>query len=187
MLLGFLDLRTALIIAHVFGAIIGAGGAFTSDSIFFSTMRDGRISKDEMRFLKLGSRLVWAGLLLLILSGLVMLAMDPARYMSSSKFLAKMSVVGVILGNGMAFHVFHIPRLERNVDKDLSFSKEFVQKSSLLVASGAISMVSWITAVVLGMLRYVPYSYGEIMAVYVCLVLVAVSGAIFLRKRLLGI
>lgn len=187
MLFGFLTLQAALTIAHVFGAILGAGGAFASDSIFFSTMKDGRISKDEMRFLKLGSRLVWTGLFLLIASGAFLVGLNLERYMSSGKFLAKMTVVAIILVNGVTFHLLHLPRMEKNIDKNLSTSKEFVSNSRLLVASGAMSVVSWVTVVTLGVLSRVPYSYAEIMSVYIVLALLAIGGALFLRKRVLHI
>lgn len=185
MLFGFLDPKTLLLIVHVFGAILGAGGAFASDSMFFSTMRDGRISKDELRFLKLGSRLVWSGLILLALSGAFLVAADPQRYLASSKFLVKLSIVGIIAANGIIFHLIHIPRLERSVEKRLASSPEFVRGSHWLMASGAISMVSWTSTVVLGMIRHIPYSYGTIALVYAVLVLLAAAGAVLLRKRLL--
>lgn len=187
MFLEFLDLKTALLIAHVFGAILGAGGAFASDSIFLSTMRDGRISKDEMRFIKLGGRLVWTGLGLLILSGAFLFALDPQGYLASGKFLAKMSVILIILANGVVFHLFHIPRMERNLDRKLASSPDFVRKSYFLVASGAISMASWVTTVVLGMLKSIPHDYEIIMAIYAALALAGICGALLMRKVLLRV
>jgi hypothetical protein len=89
----FIELKTIYVIGHIFGAILGAGGAFTSDAMFFSTIKDGKISKDELRFMKLGSKLVWTGFIILVISGILLITTDPEKYLNSSKLLVKITIV----------------------------------------------------------------------------------------------
>jgi len=58
----WIDAKTVYTIFHIFGAIIGAGGAYVSDAMFFASIKDEVISKVELRFMKIGSTFVWVGL-----------------------------------------------------------------------------------------------------------------------------
>lgn len=181
----FIDLKTLYIIGHVFGAIIGAGGAFASDAMFFSTINDGRIVRDELRFMKLGGKLVWAGLALLVVSGALLFSTDPDTYLTSSKFLAKLTIVGVIIVNGIIFHLIHIPHIEGHLGLKFAHHPTFMRKASFLIASGAVSMISWISTVVLGVLKQVPYSYTQIISVYAIIVIFAVIVGVSVKNKIL--
>jgi hypothetical protein len=158
-----MDTKTLLIIAHLFGVALGAGGAFASDGIFLKSIKDQRISKTEMGFIVFGSAMVWVGL----------------------KFLAKMTVVFILIVNGIVFHISHIPRFFRHVDQFFHSSDEFMRKRWLILSSGAVSIVSWSYALILGALPSVHYSYTTIMLVYILLVLGSVGIALSLKKRVL--
>ena len=187
MLPEFLNLGTIYLIAHVFGAILGAGGAFMSDAMFFSSIRDGFFDQHEFRFMKLGGKMVWTGIFILVISGILLVSTNPEYYLSSSKFLVKVSIVGIIIANGVIFHLVHLPHIKRHLNIKFSESETFVKNASFLMMSGAVSMVSWISTVILGMLKKVPYSYTEILSVYISLVLVAVTGSILIKKKLLDL
>ncbi|MEX1064278.1 MAG: hypothetical protein WD898_00850 [Candidatus Paceibacterota bacterium] len=181
----FIDYKTFWVIVHLFGVIIGAGGAFASDFMFFSSIKDKMISHTEMRFLRLGSKMVWIGLAIIVVSGVFLFMSDVPRYMASSKFLVKMTIVGVIIVNGIIFHFRHIPRLHRHVGQDYSLSKEFVKKSPYLLASGVISGVSWLSAFILGALHKVPYSYWQILSFYLVILCLGILVAVLSKNRLL--
>ncbi len=185
MVFDFLDHKTAYIIAHVFGAILGAGGAFASDAMFFSTIKDGRITNDELRFMKLGSKLVWTGIAILVVSGILLVYTDPTRYLTSDKFLAKLTIVALIIVNGIIFHLIHIPHIKKHLGIIFKESPTFVKRAPFILASGALSMVSWISAVILGMLTYVPYSYAQIIGLYAVVVVLAMTGAVMGRSIIL--
>ncbi len=161
------------------------GGALASDSMFLSALKDLKISKTEMRFLKLGSAMVWVGLIILIISGYLLFALSPDKYLNSDKFLAKMTIVAVILLNGLFLHISLIPRLRRHIEGHLPSSDEFMRKRPYLFTSGAVSLVSWLSALVLGALHKVPWSYGEIIGVYLLMLLVAGLVANTIGRRLL--
>ena len=181
----WLDLKTIYTIFHVFGAVLGAGGAFVSDAMFFSSVKDKVISKTELRFMKIGSTFVWIGLGILFVSGLLLFSTNPAGYLDSSKFLIKMGIVLVIFLNGLVFHLTHLPRMRRHAGHHYPSSDEFERKKKLLIASGVVSVTSWVFALVLGVLGSIPVTLTEALIIYVVFEVVAVSIALVLSKRLL--
>ncbi len=173
-------------IAHIFGVAIGAGGAFASDSMFFFSVKDRQLSRAELAFLRIGSLMVWVGLLIIFLSGIGLFLGNVDRYLNSTKFLAKITIVLIIFINGIIFHRLHMPRFHRHADHHFPSSDEFVRHSPYIMASGAISVTSWCWAIVLGVLGGLPYSYLTILTTYLLTVLVAIGTALAVRKRLLG-
>ncbi len=170
-----MELSLIFLIAHLFGVALGAGGAFASDMMFLYSVKDERVSATEIGFLKLGSKMVWAGLALLVLSGIGLFMQKPDFYLASPKFLVKMTIIGIILLNGIFFHLLHIPRLMRHSGEHFPSSDEFTRKRPYLVASGAISFTSWSSALILGAIKDIPLSYVQIFAAYA----IFLSGAVF--------
>ena len=185
MILGFIELKTIFTIAHLLGVVIGMGGAFASDTMFFSSLKDQILSKTELRFLKLGGRMVWLGLGLIFISGITLFLTDPAGYLNSTKFLAKMTIVLLIALNGLYIHKTHLPIMFRTENKKLADSPRFMKSRPFILASGAISVTSWIFALVLGALRSIPYSYGVIMLVYLVCIAIALSGTALLKEKII--
>jgi ABC-type xylose transport system permease subunit len=183
----FIDAKTVYTIVHLLGVAFGAGGAFISDGMFFASLRDKQLSETEFRFLKIGGNFVWFGLFLFFVSGVLLTSLDPERYFASSKFIAKMVIVGVIVVNGIIFHMTHLKRLKKCIGVYLPSSRDFQKYSKAMYISGAISVVSWTFALVLGAFRSVPYSPIDILLVYGLAVVVAIAGALFMRKRFLSV
>ncbi len=179
----FIDTKTLFVIVHLLGVALGVGGAIISDLMFFKTVRDKRIASVEMSFLTLGSTVVWAGLGLLIASGLGMFLLDPSGYLASTKFLAKMTIVGILTVNAVFFHALHIPRLKRHVEHHFPSSDEFMRGRISMLVSGVVSIVSWVTALILGALSAVPYPYVVIMAVYLVVIVFGVCIALLNKDR----
>ncbi|MEX1112303.1 MAG: hypothetical protein WEC84_02465 [Candidatus Andersenbacteria bacterium] len=180
-----IDLGVALTIGHLFGVILGAGGAFTSDLMFFKSVRDRVISKVELDFMRLGSKLVWTGLIIILLTGTSLFLMNMDTYLASPKFLVKVTIVGIIISNGFFFHLSHIPRISRHTDTHYSSSDEFMRKRPWLLGSGVISMVSWISAFLLGSLRSIPFSYVTAMGIYLAVIIIGITIAYSIRNHLL--
>lgn len=187
MFLGFIDNTTIYLIVHIFGAILGAGSAFLSDAMFFSSVKDGLIEKTELRFMQLGGMFVWIGIFILVVSGVLLVSTNPDYYLSSAKFLAKISIVGLIITNGIIFHFAHLPNIKEHLGLKFKDAPLFLKNSSFLMASGALSMVSWVFTVVLGMLKNVPYSYIQIMSVYLICIILAMTFAFLSKKKILKI
>ena len=143
------------------------------------------ITHTEISFLRACGTLVWIGLFILIVSGTGIFFLDMEKYLNSNKFLAKMTIVTILMINGVIFHIVHIPRLLRHAGQHFPSSDEFMHKRPLLLISGAVSVVSWSWALVLGMMKYVPYAYGTIMLVYIGVLGAAIIAALLLKNKLL--
>ncbi|MFT6829199.1 MAG: hypothetical protein ACJAV6_000012 [Candidatus Paceibacteria bacterium] len=181
----WIDIKTFYLLLHLFGITLGAGGSFMSDVLFVTTTKDRILDDNELMILKKGSTVTWIGLFLLIISGSLLVSLDPQFYFSSDKFILKMIIVGIIIANGIIFHLIHTPRLKKLVGKYLSTSLEFRKYSKSMYYSGAISIVSWISALILGSLRMIPVSIPIGLVVYLVLISVAIVGAEIKRRQYL--
>jgi hypothetical protein len=177
MILGFIDLKTFYTIVHLMGVVLGAGGAAVSGVMFLNTIRDRIITKTEIRFLKLGSVMVWVGVAVVLISGSLLFSLDPTKYFASSKFLSKMAIVVIIICNGVLYHLYHLPKLIQESGGHFTFRSHRV-----LFVSGGVSLVSWVYTVVLGALKTVPYSFATIMLVYVVLLVLSIIGVLAVYK-----
>ncbi len=173
-------------IIHLFGTVLGMGGAIMSHYMFYTVIKDTRITTTELRFLKLGAKMVWVGLLILFASGTFLYLQNPEKYHNSTKFLAKMTIVLILVLNGLLFHFKHIPLLARNLQLNFAKSEDFVKNSTLLLLSGTISLSSWLFTLGLGRIPSLPYSYLEIMFFYFIFTLILFFFALKSRKRILS-
>lgn len=180
---GFLDPKTIYTIAHVLGAVIGAGAAFMGDAMYLFSSKDKVITHSELRFLKLSSVMVWIGLFITIISGLLLFSTNPIGYLTSSKFLVKMAIIMIIAINGVVFHFVHIPTFKKILGASMVKSELFKKRSKWVYASGGLSMVSWILAIALGSMRGIPYTFWEGFGLYLVFVVIGVVGALFHHKQ----
>lgn len=181
----WIDSKTIFTLLHLLGVTLGAGGSFMSDVIFISTTKDKILDASEFNILKKGSKVTWVGLFLLIISGALLFSLDPQSYLASDKFILKMIIVGIIAINGVVFHFIHTPRLQKLVGTNLAGSVSFKKCSRSMYYSGAISVVSWVSALILGGLRMIPVSVSLGLVIYIGLIVVAIIGAEIKRKQYL--
>jgi hypothetical protein len=183
--MSWIDPKTIYTILHLLGVALGAGGAFMSDVLFLMTTKDRNLDQSEFKILQIGSVVTWAGLGLLIISGVLLFTTNPAGYLESSKFITKMIIVGILTVNGIVFHVLHLPHLRQAIGQKLSTSEVFRKSSAVMYTSGAISVVSWVTALVLGGLRMIPISVPVALGIYGILVIIAMVVSELKRRRYL--
>jgi hypothetical protein len=174
----FIELKILYLVFHLIGIALGVGGVYASGFIFWSSIQDGKLSADEIRFLKLASKMIWMGGAMLIASGILLFSLDVTHYLASSKFLAKMTIVVIIFVNGFFYHISHIPKFVQEVGESFTFKKH-----RMLFVSGAVSFVSWTFALVLGVFPSIPYSYATIMAFYLALTLGAILSVFLLKNK----
>jgi uncharacterized membrane protein len=180
------DAKLFWTILHLIGVAVGLGGALFGDRLFFLATKNRVISKNEYTSLKRAGQFTWWGLILLIVSGVGLFALDPARYMDSTKFLSKMAIVAVIAINGAVFHGIHFKKLKQLIGVRLPESRVFRRASTGMFISGAVSIVSWLSALMLGSLSSLPFSTGNILALYLLIVLLGVFAALLFRRRFLA-
>lgn len=166
--------KTIWLITHNIGFVLGVGAATVSDVLFFRFLKDFTITEEEKNTLKTLSGIVWVGLALLVISGLMLYLPAQARLLDSSKFLLKMIIVGVVVANGIALNVYVSPRLRR-----LSFDggKPATRFRRIAFALGGISIVSWYGAFLLGSLRSIPVTVEKGLLVYCSLLFVTIIGS----------
>ena len=178
-------LKIIFLIVHIVGIVMGAGAAFVTDAVFMGAFKKRLFSQSDVDYIALASKLVWVGVIVIVLSGLALFALDPAKYLASSKFLTKMIVVIVLVLNGAFFHFHHLGRLRAVAGEPLISQSAFWNGSATLFASGAVSMVSWITAIVLGTFKSLPFSLPVLITLYFIILAMAIGVAfVFLDSKM---
>lgn len=171
-----MEIKLFITFAHIVGASLGVGGATVSDVLFFRALKDKKISTDEYKLLTTLSLVLWAGLIVLLLSGLsffILQYMSTGTFVLSERFLTKLFVYGVLFTNAFAFHLYALPFLKRNLNVSLSEASPLMLGRLAII--GSISIVSWYTALFIGVFRKVPdLYYDQILTLYVLVLLVAI-------------
>ena len=167
--------QQTLTILHVFSMGLGLGATTVADFLFFRFLRDLKITQQEAEVLNTISKVIWVVLVLIIISGLGLYLPDAERLNDSSKFMVKLTVIGVILLNGVMLNTLIGPRLSVIFGEEVNFTKSPRWVRKLAFAGGAISMTSWYSVFILGSLRKQPYTYWEILGVYLILLLGAIT------------
>jgi hypothetical protein len=120
------------------------------------------------------SSVIWAGLAILIVSGVMLYLPEQLRLNASPKFILKIIVVGVVLVNGVLLNLLVAPHMQT-----LSFEGTIPARRfrRLAFALGAVSLTSWYTAFFLGSLRRIHTTLEHGLRVYIGLVTIAVIGS----------
>jgi len=172
-----MDFSLFLTFFHILGVALGVGGATVSDLLFFRAITDRRISKDEFAMLHTMGYVLWAGLIILFLSGVgfvtsQLILSGSSTYLVSPWFWAKMTIVFTLFCNALVMHMKVFPFMTAHLDQELSYQK-VKDKMILLSMTGVISIVSWYSAMTLGVTRGLDFSYFFMINTYV---LVLVTG-----------
>jgi hypothetical protein len=147
-------------------------------------VRDGQLAPVEFGFMELGGKIVWVGLVVLILSGSLLFWLNPEGYLASSKFQVKMTIVAIIIINGLVLHLKVLPKFRAAIKEGNMPIGEFIGVHPFVLIVGVVSVVSWSSVIILGALRSIPYSYWLALFMYVCVVAVGTVIALLLKFRL---
>ena len=171
--------RVWWIIVHNIGFILGLGGATITDIFFFRFLKDGKISEQEKLTMDTLSNVIWIGLGILVVSGLMLYLPEQARLSVSSKFLLKVIVVSVITVNGIVLNLLVAPRM-----RQFSLAQQVPARRfrRLAFALGGISITSWYTAFLLGSFRSIPLVLREGVALYVSILIAVILGSLVYER-----
>ena len=176
--------KTGWVIIHNIGFVLGLGAATITDVLFFQFLKDNTISQEEKGTMDSLTSVIWAGLAVLIVSGVALYLPEQVKHTVSSKFLLKMIVVAVIVVNGVLLNMFVAPYLRRLSFEGTAPVKRFRR---FAFALGGVSIVSWYSAFLLGSLRSIPIVLSKALIWYgVVLVCVIVGSQIaerYITKR----
>lgn len=175
----FQTIKIPMTVAHVIAVVFGMGGALMSDLLFSFFSKAKKLNDTQISTLSILSKVVLFGLIVIILSGMAIFLSDPVKYMNSAKFLAKMSILLILLINGYV--------LNKVVWPHVSSQEFFISKKSklrqLAFACGAISVISWLSTCTLGVLNRVSLSYFNIMSIYLIILLFGITIALLVEKK----
>jgi FtsH-binding integral membrane protein len=146
-----------LVIMHIIGTVLGVGAATFAEIHYTRFASDDIITDDERKTLATTYTVMRAGLFLLALSGFGFLLYfrltENVEILLSPAFWAKMTVVAVLIGNALLLQMRLMP----------------------FAVGTAVSLTSWYTALVLGVIRPTDTTYVEFLVYYgVAIVLVGV-------------
>ena len=178
-----------VVIIHLVGLALGVGGATTSDFFFLKSIRDKKITATEFSFLHAASRVVWAGLTVLFLSGVAFIVMNQLQSPGSDllyteKMKVKLVIVGLIFLNGLIMHLFFFPFMKKHIDKQFE-ERDFLHWAPIVSTQAAISVISWYSALVIGGWRQLDLDFGQLLSVYLFLLAVAIIGSNLLTQFLI--
>ncbi len=147
--------KTILLLFHVLGVIFGVGGVLMLDIDLVRLLRGSRITAQNVAMTKFVSTFVKAGLVVVWVSGLLIIAIapdGPASVLANPKLQAKLVVVVVLTINALFIETLALPLLMQNVGRPLFDSVDQVRRSVVL-GCGAVSTLSWLFPVALGLAR----------------------------------
>lgn len=186
-----IDIHTILTMGHIIGVALGLGAASLGDFTFLKSLRRGKLSQGDYNMLKSASEVVWVGLIILIFSGLGFLLQYHIEFpelglLYNPKLWVKLSIVVIIFLNGLLMHWKNFKIFKSSID--VPFAKSLIAKKSFLIfTTGAISIVSWYSALLLGVWRGLDFyaSFLTILGVYLSTIFIAIIIANIFGKYML--
>jgi hypothetical protein len=168
-----------LTVVHVVAAAIGVGAAAASDSVFLSAIRNRHVGRDQFVLIKASSKVVMAGLTLLVLTGVGLLLHDLGL-VDRPHFQAKMTAIIVLMINGFVFHGRLVPFLGEHRHTRLP-EDAIASRLWLFAITGAVSAVSWFAALIIAAVGDIGASYWTFAGIYAgVIVLGSVAGYLLL-------
>lgn len=182
--------RDFILAGHFLGIALGLGGATVTDVLFFNFLKDFRISRKEADILRVLSLVIVGALLLLLLTGLALYALEMERLNDSPAFLVKMIIIMVLTVNGMPMHRIIMPRMiglsfHPHENKEKHAALERMRRLAFMF--GGVSFSSWYFVFFLSMLkRLLPSSVGtvDLLLLYALLVVTAVICSKIMEKQM---
>lgn len=171
----FSEYKSFSVILHVFAVVVGMGTALVSDILFTVYIKDKKINSTENKTLETLSRIIWASLLCIVLSGLTIFLSDPLQYANSTKFLVKMSIVFIIILNGYLFWKVTHTSLAKINFTDTDTTNKYVRIRRVSFALGAVSATSWLSVFVVASIQSFPFSFIVTLSVYAIIIIFAVA------------
>lgn len=152
-----MDYQQIALAFHLIGFALGLGGATISDITFFKILRNRSLTSQHYAFLDTLSKVIWFGLGLLIVSGVVIFGLIYSKQgslpmLASPRWQTKLILVGVVLINGLFFKFSIFPALKKLIGTTLSLANvgPIIWRLAL---SGTISILSWYSIFVVTLLH----------------------------------
>lgn len=166
-----LDARQVFSSFHLIGLALGLGGATITDILFSRALHRLRVNEKELEILKLLSKVIWVGLALIAISGFLLFISNPTQYLQSQGFFAKMSIVLILIINGLVLNFIITPRIHNVFNSNPSHD----EARRIAFGTGAISITSWYGSLFIAMLKsQLALSYFGFMGAYFAVLILAI-------------
>lgn len=179
----FQNTKTPATVIHVLSVTLGMGTALLSDFLFSFFSKDKELDQKEIATLSILSKIIFISLIVISVSGLFIFLSDPNKYMTSSKFLAKMTILVVLMINGYILNKNVWPKL---LNKEFFTSDKERIYRKIAFACGAVSVVSWISVCILGVIDSLSMEYYDILLTYISIIVFSILVSLFVEKRILN-
>lgn len=176
----FAQYKWIFVFLHVFSVVGAMGSALAIDYMTTYFAQNKVFSRSEIRTLTLLIKGVTIGLWLVVLTGILIFFSNPAGYLASSKFITKMIVVGILCINGFILHRYVFSHIAQ---KNVLTDRKHAAIRTRGFVFGAVSFVSWATALLLALQPSIPFSVTTAVSMYLFVLLVAIAVAVLLSKR----
>lgn len=175
-----LQIKMPVTALHVLSVVAGMGAALMSDMLFNFYAKDKKLNDTEKKTLGALSKVVWISLLVIVFSGVLIFFTNTGKYMASDKFLAKMTILTILLLNGAVLNFRVWPHV---LGKNFFTSKAEFLTRRIAFFGGAVSVISWISVCILGVFDSSPATYSQIMSFYIVSILFGGLVALILEIR----
>lgn len=141
--------RELVTLAHFMGAILAFGAVLSVDAVNGFMKVNPRLAPASARVALVLSLLIWLGLLVLSVTG-VLLLLDQPSLADDWKFQVKMVLVLLAFANGVVLNEWVTPKFEELAPEWSEQTPRVKRFTKLAGVSAALSLVAWLGAVVLG-------------------------------------
>ena len=176
----FQTIKIPATVIHVISVVFGMGSALTADALFSFFSKDKKLNATEIKTLSILAKIVFYSLWIIVLSGIALFLSDVPRYSHSVKFLGKMSILLILVINGYALNKYVWPHL---LNKKFFIETKERAVRKLAFVSGAVSVVSWLSVCILGVLDSVSISYEVLMGTYGIVIGSSIFVALAIEKK----
>lgn len=171
------NLKSLITFFHLAGLALGLGGAWILDLFIFKHLSKHEITQDRFYLIHFISKLVMLGLIVLWVSGFLFIAhyywFSP-EYLFNEKVWAKVFIVVMLTVNGFAVHRLLLPKIKNCINASL-FCNLPKKDLHFVLSLGAISFVSWLFPVVLGVTKTLNFTVPALTIAYCYLAVVFIS------------
>lgn len=184
-----LNIKSLIIFVHLAGLALGVGGAWTLDIYILRKMYKSPVTQENIQIIRFVSKIVLIGMAMLWLSGLLFIVfyyfVQPESLLNH-KIWAKLVMVMILTINGYCLHEFVLPVIVNNKNKVIINAVSLGQLN-ILTLVGSISFITWPLVMLLGTFKSINFvfSFFDILAVYVLILLAALAVAFLLKSYVL--
>ena len=127
---------------HYVGLVLGAGGATIAMFISMKAEKGQQLVPAVMKIMPSISKLIWAGIILLALSGIVLAKLVPWP-INQTIFSVTIFFVALLVINGAILSFYFMKKMSRLAPKGEAPSQQFLKTKKMTKISSTIGLVLW--------------------------------------------